>query len=235
MAQAPSAGGSGVQAAVVFANLSYSRCIDRMMRGFRITAIAAVLAVAAATSVLADQPTDPVPQGTPAYWVSSDDYPADAMRNRYEGRVDFVLTVNADGRPVQCEIEISSSFDVLDQATCRVLMLRARFLPARDGKGRYSAGVYRNHLRWALPAESDEATGISATPMELSLLFTIGSDGRARDCVTEKRVGNEYFFGQEHQICDKPMSFPVAYDAVGKPKERRVRYHVSLEDVEAPR
>ena len=67
---------------------------------------------------------------------SYDDYPEEAVRNRWQGDVVVGVTVSAEGRPTACDIVRSSGHKVLDDATCRIVMRRARFKPATDASGR---------------------------------------------------------------------------------------------------
>jgi TonB family protein len=52
------------------------------------------------------------------------------------GTTRFLAMVDATGKPTHCEIVDSSGFDVLDAATCRLIMERARFSPARTPTGK---------------------------------------------------------------------------------------------------
>src|SRR3546814_9911859 len=75
------------------------------------------------------------PAGNPGGWVTNDDYPADAMRQGHEGTSGFRLTYDATGRTTGCEITSPSGHAELDEATCRLLIERARFIPGRDAEG----------------------------------------------------------------------------------------------------
>ena len=81
-------------------------------------------------------------------WVRNSDYPRKALRQQLEGTVEFTLDVNAHGCPTRCVVTRSSNVPILDEATCRLLMRRARFGPAeKDGK-RVPA-TYSNHFTWS--------------------------------------------------------------------------------------
>ncbi len=68
-----------------------------------------------------------LPQGQTLSWLSPDDYPSDAFRNRQQGIVRMVGTVNADGKPVACRVVVSSGVASLDNATCSAFMRRPNF------------------------------------------------------------------------------------------------------------
>lgn len=92
----------------------------------------------------------PVPSSNPGRWVTLADYPPEALAARAQGSVIFTLNVGNDGMPKGCSIVESSGSASLDNATCQLLMVRARFQPV--GADGYSAkSTYTNSVRWALP------------------------------------------------------------------------------------
>lgn len=122
-------------------------------------------------------PTPPVPQGTPGEWVTPEDYPSAALRTAMTGTTSFVLAVDANGKALRCEITDSSGFDILDQATCKLLMARATFSPARDRAGKAQAANYRNRVRWMIPGR---APAIGENWMVVSL--SVDSTGHTTSC-----------------------------------------------------
>lgn len=98
--------------------------------------------------------TAPAPRGRV---LSSEDYPAAALRAGEEGRVGYRLVVSPDGRPTECAITSSSHSASLDAETCRILLRRARFSPARDGEGRPTTGIWEGAFTWKLSPLAEEA------------------------------------------------------------------------------
>ncbi|MEH3038628.1 MAG: energy transducer TonB [Sphingomonas paucimobilis] len=88
-----------------------------------------------------------------ATWLTDDDYPAAAFRNGEEGVVKFAIDVDRRGKVAGCRI-LQSGGVALDQATCRALVERLRFKPARDADGKAIAGVWQREMRWKLPGRS---------------------------------------------------------------------------------
>jgi hypothetical protein len=86
----------------------------------------------------------------PGSWINFDDFPRSDGLVMDTGETDFRLAVGPDGKPTQCTIMVKSGSERLDQLTCRLLMLRARFTPAKDKAGKPVAGIYSNELIWAL-------------------------------------------------------------------------------------
>ena len=82
-------------------------------------------------------------------WITGSDYPTEAIGTGAKGRVDFQIDINPQGLPENCIIMRSSGFDILDQATCRLILQRARFRPAIDEAGRPTQGAYRDRVHWA--------------------------------------------------------------------------------------
>ena len=91
------------------------------------------------------------PKGSPADWVTTNDYPARDLREGNQGRVTFSLLVGTNGKPESCVVTGSSGHSGLDEATCRNIMRRARFTPATDENGARVSGTYSSSIRWVIP------------------------------------------------------------------------------------
>lgn len=91
--------------------------------------------------------------GDRAAWVTTEDYPASALRQNAEGTTGITVTVGADGRVSACRVIATSGNDALDEATCRTYTRRARFRPAVDAEGRPIAADHADRVRWQLPKE----------------------------------------------------------------------------------
>jgi TonB family protein len=133
---------------------------------------------------------------------SGDDYPVSAIRNQEEGRVAYRMIIAPDGRVAACRIEVSSGSDALDGATCRILRVRARFLPARDRDGLPTWDVHTGRVSWvlppppAIPALALQASEAVLTAAELgtagpapwpTLGYTLSIDetGRVTECLID--------------------------------------------------
>jgi periplasmic protein TonB len=78
----------------------------------------------------------------------SSDYPQAARRNGWQGDVQAELTFNSKGRVTACKVVKSSTYPVLDKATCDLLTQRARF-KTKDTRG--AAGtVLTPPIEWRL-------------------------------------------------------------------------------------
>lgn len=82
--------------------------------------------------------------------IGAEDYPLEASRKGITGTVEYELSVSTNGRVEKCTIVESSGSPLLDETTCRLMSIRARFNPAQDGTGAPVLGVYRNRARWSI-------------------------------------------------------------------------------------
>ncbi len=82
--------------------------------------------------------------------IGDDDYPRGAYRERVGGTVIAQLTVSAEGRISRCEISRSSGNAELDSTTCRLILRRFRYAPARDAQGRAVASQVGWRQLWWL-------------------------------------------------------------------------------------
>jgi protein TonB len=95
------------------------------------------------------------PMRSLASYFSSDDYPA--TLHGESGTTVFRLTVGPNGRVSRCVITASSGSAALDSATCRLLVSRARFEPARDRNGLPTSDIAVGRVEWRLPEEDGPA------------------------------------------------------------------------------
>jgi protein TonB len=86
------------------------------------------------------------------------DYPAAALRAGEQGIVRFRLVIGQDGRVTGCAITESSGSAILDSSTCRLMVRRARFTPARDAEGRPVEGEIESGIAWKLSDPAPEPT-----------------------------------------------------------------------------
>jgi protein TonB len=94
----------------------------------------------------------PPPRSGLVTLFSSDDYPKEAIRHRWEGTVQVEIAVSPEGRVSGCRIVRSSGYAVLDEKTCDIMRTRAKFTPAKDSNGRpVEDHVVSPPIMWRLP------------------------------------------------------------------------------------
>lgn len=102
--------------------------------------------------------------GTPAQWLSGEirdhDYPHYAFVERKAGTVHLRFTIGVDGRVSDCAVTKSSGVDELDEVTCKLIVKRFRYRPARNARGEPVPTVITGAHVWEIatpPAEPDDA------------------------------------------------------------------------------
>lgn len=174
-------------------------------------------------------PADPVPlpsiratpAGDPGTWVTTRDYPSLAMREHIEGIVGFVVAIDPNGNPSGCGIANTSNTSILDFTTCKLIMARAHFIPARDAQGRRVADIYKSRVKWVLPE------GAVPQPMEnpgaITFSYIVQPDGRHSDCRFERVEGKDNAKMQVGTTdCHDARSIHGFVDEQGRPQRRKV-------------
>jgi hypothetical protein len=85
----------------------------------------------------------------PYLWFTSDDYPPAAAKAHQQGRVMAALEIGSDGLVKACHVVVSAG-TALDETSCRILLVRARFKPAHDAAGKPIASWAIVPVRWAM-------------------------------------------------------------------------------------
>jgi protein TonB len=94
-----------------------------------------------------------IPRGQPGDWVTTEDYPARALREERAGTTRFHMTVGTNGKATDCQITGSSGSPDLDEATCTYATRRAKFTPATDTEGQPTTGSFNGSVRWVIPKD----------------------------------------------------------------------------------
>ena len=82
--------------------------------------------------------------------ITARDYPREGREARLGDYVIVAITVGVDGRPTACRVHRPSRDSAADALTCRMVMERFRFNPARDGAGRPVESVFGWKQSWFL-------------------------------------------------------------------------------------
>jgi protein TonB len=96
---------------------------------------------------------DLVPAADRLRWITTEDYPASALRQGIQGSVVISAMIGADGRVRSCLVTQSSGSQLLDDTTCRLYTKRAHFTPARDADGNPITAQRTDRFRWQIPNE----------------------------------------------------------------------------------
>jgi TonB family protein len=91
-------------------------------------------------------------------YFTSDDFPEPARLRGIEGTVGFRLAISAEGRVTGCTVTHASGDSSLDEATCAILIERARYAPARDAQQRAVADTDFGRVTWRFPPGFEAAS-----------------------------------------------------------------------------
>ena len=91
------------------------------------------------------------PKGDAGYWLTTNDYPTEAlMRNRI-GKVNFRLMVDEFGKTSACFVQSGQTTGNFDEVVCRLLMKRSKFIPALDASGKPTASFWVSAVNFSIP------------------------------------------------------------------------------------
>jgi len=83
--------------------------------------------------------------------IEARDFSASGAREREGRSALFHLSIATDGRVTDCRAHESSGIAALDDFTCRLILQRFRYDPARDAQGRPVPGIAGWQQRWYTP------------------------------------------------------------------------------------
>jgi len=83
-------------------------------------------------------------------YASPSDYPPSALAAHATGETHALVDVGVDGTPSNCRIKRSSGNREIDSATCKIILKRSRFHPAKDTQGIAVAAPYYATLTWEI-------------------------------------------------------------------------------------
>jgi protein TonB len=82
--------------------------------------------------------------------IRDSDYPSEASRTGTQGSLTTRYVIGPTGRITDCTVIKSSGSAVLDETTCRLVMQRYRYEPARDAQGRRVSDTDVEEHSWVL-------------------------------------------------------------------------------------
>jgi len=93
-----------------------------------------------------------VPAEDPYEWLDAKSFPSDQGRRGLGGTTRVRLMVDQSGKPTSCHIQRGSAAESFNQAACRILMERGKFVPALDAAGQPMASYFVASFVFAPPA-----------------------------------------------------------------------------------
>jgi hypothetical protein len=197
-----------------------------------------MLLVALAAATAATQLSAPVPKNL-SDWFRHDDVPMYLMvQENGVWLVPVRMSVAADGSLETCDVEVTSGERRLDQLTCRLLMKRAKFKPARWADGTAAVGVYRTYAKWAVSTSPGVPPKVSYPDLDLTVqalpsgirspafvrvMFQVDAHEHPSSCIAEPTPALDYVRNDPRLVqiaCEQLLKVykPVAAkDPTGKP------------------
>jgi protein TonB len=157
-----------------------------------------LISLAGATPVSVKGP-EPI---RPETWVRYTDYPTTVLRAGQVGTVWFEVMIDSAGKPYGCKVIVSSNVKALDDVSCRLMMARGRFEPARDQFGAAISSSFRRAANWSVNWRSarsewpvDLSVKLNRLPdgvqPEVTVAVVEGADGSFEACSVAKGSGSE--------------------------------------------
>ena len=191
-----------------------------------------------------------------AEYLTAADYPVEALRQGQQGETEFALILSGRGRPTDCRITLSSGSRLLDEATCRTMLERARFAPARDEQRRPVRSGYFASVRWRIAADGTGSVGPSQRLLlrararanlasyvwnndypvpalrrneqgTVTFVLHVAPDGRVSDCVVLVSSESASLDQKTCEIMRTRARFEPATDIEGHPAPDRVTARIT--------
>jgi TonB family C-terminal domain len=132
-------------------------------------------------------------------------YPPRALEAGEEGPVFFIVTLDNDAHPTNCQVTHGSGHPLLDQETCDLIVQHAVFGKSRDEKGNL-VKVAEGVVNWTLP-------GHTPAPINMSAAAT-NSKPEPQVCKKTVRVGTLAGF---ERTCMTPSEWAKQSDEMKQP------------------
>lgn len=150
------------------------------------------------------------------------DYPPDAYLQGQQGPVRYRVAVDTDGKATACEVTETSTYPLLDDATCPLIMRVADFEPAMDNSGNSIAAPYDGVVSWIIVEPKIQN-------MVLEVQYHVNEAGEIEDCKLISAAGEP---PSSFTLDPCPKETGPYRDAQGRPVARNVRMKLSADVTE---
>jgi TonB family protein len=96
------------------------------------------------------EPNGPHPTFGTYAEIDESNYPLEALEKGMRGPANLALSVGANGKVSECQVEQGSGYPLLNSKACEIARTWT-FLPARDPGGKSVSGTARLQVKWVLP------------------------------------------------------------------------------------
>jgi protein TonB len=112
------------------------------------------LALAVAATAQAETPAEKNARLAQNWDTLQQYYPARARKAGEQGLVGFNIRIDKGGHPTNCAVTHSSGFRALDDETCHLVLIHAKFKPMKDAQGHKINFVTEGVVNWQIPGAS---------------------------------------------------------------------------------
>ena len=137
-------------------------------------------------------------------------YPKRALKAGEQGLVGFNIRIDKAGQPTNCEVTHSSGFRALDDETCKLVLIRAKFKPMKDAEGHKINFVTEGVVNWQIPGASGPSTPL------VPIAVTAQNAPEKMICKSNVKMGT--LAGRE-RTCMTPVEWRRMTDEMKKPYE----------------
>ena len=95
-------------------------------------------------------------------------YPARARKAGEQGLVGFNIRIDKDGQPTNCEVTHSSGFRHLDDETCQLVLIHAKFKPMKDAQGHKINFETEGVVNWQIPGASGPSVPLAPVAVTMA-------------------------------------------------------------------
>lgn len=124
------------------------------------------LALVVAATAQAETPADKSARLAQNWDTLQQYYPARARKAGEQGLVGFNIRIDKAGQPTNCEVTHSSGSRALDDETCQLVLIHAKFKPMKDAQGHKINFVTEGVVNWQIPGAAGPA--IPLTPIAVT-------------------------------------------------------------------
>jgi periplasmic protein TonB len=110
-------------------------------------------------------------------------YPPRALAKGEQGSVFFIVTLDKDGHATSCQVTHTSSYPLLDDETCDLIVQNAVFQSARGPDGHLTKASLEGVVNWRIP-------GMAPPPVVVPVPVTVATAPEKRICKRVLRAGS---------------------------------------------
>ena len=168
------------------------------------------LALLASVAAQAETPAEKAVREAKNYDTLLQYYPKRALAAGEQGLVAFKIRLDKAGHPTNCEVTHSSGYRQLDDETCQLVLIHAKFKPMKDAQGHKINFVTEGVVNWQIPGASGPSVPLAPVAV------TMANAPEKMICKRNTRIGT--LAGSE-RTCMSKRDWQRMTDNMKKPYE----------------